>query len=132
MFSYHEILTDPFLSDASLGYTVPKVVQLIVLLLYLWTTVGCTYIVLCSITRLLIYGCICGFWTSLSSSGGGGWLLCSSFLILSLYLVTAYLHFLCRNTNDISWVSIISSFVKYYAGVFRYILRFRGSTYLLC
>jgi len=55
---------------SSFNLIVPHFVQLMVLLLYLWIVVGCTYIVLYSISRLLIYACICGFWTSLSSSGG--------------------------------------------------------------
>jgi len=57
---------------SSFNLTVPKFIQLIVILLYLWTVLGCTYIALCSIMRLYMYGCICGFWTSLGSNGGIG------------------------------------------------------------
>jgi len=50
---------------------VPHIVQLIVLLVNFWTVTGCTYIVLCSLTRLLTYPCIVIFWNNLGTQGEG-------------------------------------------------------------
>jgi len=49
------------------GSQVPRMVQIGVLIVNLWTVVSCTFLILSSLTRLLFYLCITAFWTRLGA-----------------------------------------------------------------
>jgi len=50
-------------------FQLTSLVKAIIVILYIWTVVCCTFLVLCSLSRLLLYVCIAGFWTRIGARG---------------------------------------------------------------
>lgn len=88
-------------------------VQLLVLIVYLWTLWCCAFLVLSSLTRIIIYGCISSFWTRLGAKGESEWTSISAMEtnLVDFIVFTLIFH---RNTDQLSRVSNFSSFVKYH------------------
>jgi len=55
--------------NSTYNLQLPNFVRIIVFLINFWSVTGCTYLVLCSLTRQLIFCCIIGFWNSLGTRG---------------------------------------------------------------